>query len=309
MSNDATLGSQADGELEAEGRADADIEAQLELLVEENRRLREQSRRLRQNQYRRTALGLFVLGLFAGAGAALFPPVRDVLIALAGIGLFSAVLIYFLTPERFLAASIGESVYSAHARSVEELIADLGLEDIYVYVPIGGQGTRLFVPQHADYRIPSEDDLDSALVVPDDERTRGVSLHPTGGDLSAEFERTVSGDLAEEPTELGQQLTDGLVEAFELVDSANVSPASAVDEDNESQLPGPEGNGTEGRITIDVTGNVYGDGASVDHPVTSVVACSLARQLATPIIADVIPSSDADIDYHVTCRWPTPIPE
>ena len=282
---------------------DADVEAQLELLAEENRRLREQSRRLRQSQYRRTALGLGALGLLAGAGAALFPPVREALLALSGIGLFSAVLIYFLTPERFVAASIGESVYGAHARSSRELVADLGLEDVQVYVPMGGRRTRLFVPQHVDYRVPDEDDLDGALVVPDDERRRGLSLHPTGADLVAEFERTVSGELAEDPTELARQLADALVEVFELAEGANVSPASTVNEDVGSILPGPDESEAEGRVTIAVTGNVYGDGAVIDHPVTSVVACGLARQLDRPVVADAVASSDPNVDYLVTFQW------
>ena len=282
---------------------DADVEAQLELLAEENRRLREQSRRLRQSRYRRTALGLGALGLLAGVGAALFPPVREVLLALSGIGLFSAVLIYFLTPERFVAASIGESVYGAHARSARELVADLGLEDIQVYVPVGGQRIRLFVPQHVDYRVPDEDDLDGALVVPDDERQRGLSLHPTGVDLVAEFERTVSGELAEDPTELARQLTDALVEVFELAEGASVSPASTDDDDAGSILPGPDENEAEGRVTIAVTGNVYGDGAAIDHPVASVVACGLARQLDRPVVADAVASADPDVDYLVTFQW------
>lgn len=300
MSSDAVLDDAAEGESDDQA---VDVAAQLELLAEENRRLREQSRRLHQSQYRRTALSLGVLGLLAGAGAALFPAVREVLLALSGIGLFSAVLVYFLTPERFVAASIGESVYGAYARSAKELVADLGLEDIQVYVPVGGQGTRLFIPQHVDYRIPHGDDFDGVLVVPDDERRRGISLHPTGGDLFAEFERTVSGDLAEDPTELGRQLTDALVEVFELVEGASVSPASAVDDDAGSILPGPDDSEAEGRVTIGVTGNVYGDGAVIDHPVTSVVACGLARQLDKPVVADAIESSDSDVDYLVTFQW------
>lgn len=305
MSGDVEFGERSGDDQEDREAApvDAEVEAQLEVLAEENRRLREQSRRLHRSEYRRTALSLGALGVLAGVGAALFPPVREVLVALSGIGLFGAVLVYFLTPERFVAASIGESVYGAFARSARELIADLGLEDIQVYVPVGGRGVRLFVPQHVDYRIPREDDFDGVLVVPDDERRRGISLHPTGGDLFAEFERTASGGLAEDPTELARQLTDALVEVFELAESASVSPASAVDDDAGSILPGPDDSEAEGRVTIGVTGNVYGDGAVVDHPVTSVVACGLARQLGKPVVADAIESSNPDIDYLVTFQW------
>lgn len=307
VSSDVTLNDPPEDESEdgqaAEDRSDIDLEAQLELLAEENRRLREQSRRLRQNQYRRTALGLGLLGLLAGVGAALFPPVQEVLLALAGIGLFSAVLVYFVTPERFVAASIGESVYGAHARSVTDLIADLGLKDISVYVPVGAQETRLFVPQHTDYRIPAEDDLEDMFVIPDDERRRGISLHPTGSDLFGELKRTTPGELADDPTELGRQLTDALVEVFELVDSANVTQASRIDDEAGSRLPGPDDAEAEGQVTIGVTGDVYGDGTTIDHPVMSIVACGLARELSKPVVADVITASDLEVDYLVTFQW------
>ncbi|MEF8843571.1 MAG: hypothetical protein V5A62_18420 [Haloarculaceae archaeon] len=303
MSGDATLEDGAEDD-PADGQdADRDVGAQLELLAEENRRLREQSRRLRRSQYRRTALGLGALGLLAGAGAALFPAVREVLLALTGIGLFSAVLIYFLMPERFVAASIGESVYSAHARSTEELVADLGLEDIQVYVPVGDRGSRLFIPQHVDYRVPDEDEFDGAIVVPDDERRRGVSLHPTGDDLVTELERTVSDELADDPAELARQLADGLVEVFELAEGASASPASVADDDPDNILPGPDSSEPEGRLTVGVTGNVYGDGAVIDHPVTSVLACGLARGIDKPVVADTATSSDPDVDYLVTFQW------
>ena len=303
MSSNVSLDSPADDDPEDGSSAAPDLEAQLELFAEENRRLREQSRRLRQSQYRRTALGLGILGLLAGAGAVLFPPVRDVLLALMGIGLFSAVLVYFLTPERFIAASIGESVYGAYARSAEELIADLGLKDSQVYVPVGSHETRLFIPQHVDYRVPDEDDLDGVLVVPDDEQQRGVSLHPTGGDLFVEFERTLSEDLADEPIELGQQLTDALVEVFELVESASVSPTTTAKDNGASRLPGPDDTEADGQFTIAVHGSLYGEGTAIDHPVTSVVACGFARQLDRPVIAEVTRSSDSDVDFYVTIQW------
>lgn len=282
--------------------AGGDTEAQLELLAEENRRLREQSRRLRQSQYRRTAIGLGTLGVIAGAGAAVFPIIREILLALAGIGLFSAVMVYFLTPERFVAASVSESIYGAYARNARELVADLGLEDIQVYIP-GKQGTRLFIPQHVDYRIPDDDDLEGVLLVPQDERQRGISLQPTGGELITEFKRTLSDEPADEPAELGRQLADALVEVFELADSASVSSASAVDNDDGTLLAGPAERRPEHRITIGTTGNIYGDGPVIDHPVTSVVACGIAQQLGQPVVADVTSSPDSDVDYLMTFYW------
>ncbi|MFC7058818.1 hypothetical protein [Halovenus salina] len=53
-----------------------DLAAQLELVEEENRRLRTEYARARQSKYRRTAYGLFVVGLFTVLLGVLFPGVR-----------------------------------------------------------------------------------------------------------------------------------------------------------------------------------------------------------------------------------------
>jgi hypothetical protein len=260
----------------------AERRAQLDLLREENRRLRAERRRLLQTRYRHTALGLAVLGTIALAGAVLFPPARDVLLALAGVGLFGGVLVYYLTPERFIAATVGEATYDALARTGERLVGDLGLTDHRVYVPKGGE-TRLFVPQHEAYDVPDADDLDG-IVVTDDEKRRGLAVHPTGGGLYREFERTVTGEPAEEPPLLAEQLADAVVEGFELADSAT-------------------GDGEAGRLTVAVTDPVYGDVDGFDHPVASLVGVAVAATTDVPVEVDVASSDDDRVDAVVTASW------
>lgn len=266
-----------------ESRDTEELRAQLALLREENRRLREAHRRTLQTHYRRTALGLAALGGVALAGAALFPDAREVLLALAGVGLFSGLLVYYLTPERFVAASVGDRVYEAYARTGSDLVADLGLTADRVYVPTGDE-TRLFVPQHAAYDVPSADDLEGVVVVTDDAQRRGVALHPTGGGLYREFERTVTGEPADEPALLAEQLADAVVEGFELADSASAETDA-------------------GRVTVGVSGPVYGDVGSFDHPVASFVAVGVASALDVPVELDVSSSDDDRVDALVSARW------
>jgi hypothetical protein len=260
----------------------ADLRARLEVLREENRRLRAEHRRTLQARYRRSALGMAALGLVALGGAALFPGPREVLLALAGVGLFAGILVYYLTPERFIAASVGESVYDAYARTGDALAGDLGLTDRRVYVP-AGEGVRLFVPQHESYEPPDEDDLDGAVVVTDEERTRGIAVSPTGGDLFVEFERTLAGEPSTEPSVLADQVADGVVEAFELADSAS-------------------GDGEAGRLNVEVTGSVYSDVGDFDHPVASFVGVATAGTLDVPVELDVT-EGEGQSDAVVTATW------
>lgn len=264
--------------------ADEELRARLDLLREENRRLRRAHRRTRQTRYRRTAVGLAALGALALAGAALFPGPRDVLLALAGVGLFSGVLVYYLTPERFIAAPVGERIYGAYARTGEALVGDLGLRAERVYLPTD-DGARLFVPQHAAYDVPTPADLDGVVVVTDEESRRGVAVHPTGAGLYREFERTVAGEPAADPDVLAEQLADALVEAFELADGA--SPDAG-----------------DGRLTIGVSEPVYGPVDGFDHPVASFVGVGVARVRGEPVVVDVDPAEDGRVDALVTATWP-----
>lgn len=260
----------------------ADLQARLAVLQEENRRLRAEHRRTLQARYRRSALGMVALGLVALGGAALFPGPREVLLALAGVGLFAGILVYYLTPERFIAASVGESVYDAHAATGDALVGDLGLTDHRVYVP-AGERVRLFVPQHEAYEAPDEDDLDGAVVVTEDERTRGIAVHPTGGDLHAEFERTLAGEPSPDPGVLADQVADALVETFELADGAT-------------------GDGEAGRLTVEVAGPVYDDVGDFDHPVASLVGVTAAATLGRPVELEVS-GGDERSDALVTATW------
>lgn len=268
----------------------AELRARIDLLAAENRRLRREYARARRSQYRRSALGLFVVGAVALAGAALFPVTRDVLLVVGSIGVFAAVLTFYLTPERFVPASVGGGVYEARAETGAALVAALGLTATRVYVPTGDgadaeQPAWLFVPQHQEYEIPPVDALERPFVVTDDERRRGVSLAPTGGALFTEFSRALSGPLAETPRPLSDQLADALVEQFELVESIGVE----VD--------------TEGkRITVAVSGSTYGDVDRFDHPVVSFLGVGMAVGLDRPVVTDVAAGDDRS-DHLVTVRW------
>lgn len=332
---DAGEGSVAGDSGDADEPDVAELAAEVDLLAEENRRLRRQYERARHAQYRRTALGLVALGLLAVAGGAAFPGARTVLLVLGATGLFAGLLTFYLTPEQFIPARVGEQVYSALAANEAAMVADLGLADHRVYVPTGDpdEPVWLFVPQHEHYAVPDADALADVFVVTDDERARGVSLAPTGRVLFDEFEGALAGPPGEDPEQIATQLADALVEQFELVDSTRVSTDvdgtdgpgepggdGTGDEGGEREGAGDEGGerddgavgdqvgerGPTGRVTVAVAGSAYGAIDRFDHPVASLLAVGIARAVGTPVTAEVTRGGDRS-DYAVTCRWSGPI--
>ena len=259
----------------------------VDALSAENRRLRREYSRSRRATYRRTALGLAGVGVVAAALSVVFPSVRTVLIALGGTGLFAGVLTYYLTPEQFIPANVGKQAYDSFADNVDRLVDQLELSDARVYVPVEGTTpARLFIPQHAGYELPPREALDAPLVITDDDVQRGLSLTPTGAELFVSFEHATE-SLEREPEPLSRQLSDMVVEQFELAKRMTVD----VDPD-------------DGRAIYAPRTSIWGDLERVDHLIPSLLAVGFAVALDRPIELEVTPGEGGG-DALITLRWDT----
>ena len=276
MSADAEIENEPDaasapGADDADEATETELLARIETLEGEVERLQTELSSARRTSYRRSAIGLAVLGGLALAGAGAFPGVRTVLLALGGTGLFGAVLTYYLTPERFVGASVAGGVYAALASNLEAITTELELSDDAVYVPVDGDpAVRLYVPEQPPgvVGVPDPEPLRNTFVVTPEHR--GLSLRPTGGSLYAEFDEAAAAGEA-------------LVEQFELVDAADHDVDAA------------------GRATLRVTDSAYGPVDRLDHPVVSFVATTFAAVLEEPVALEV--TDDDTTAYLVTCRW------
>ena len=261
-----------------------ELTVQLELLRERNRQLREEYLRSQQQTYRRSAIGLVVVGLLGIAAGVAFPDARTVLLALGGTGVFGGILTYALTPERFIAATVSGSVFDALAADRDAMLDELGLAGTPVYIPT--DPPRLYIPattlsDPTDQPLPPTDEL-THLFVTDPDDNLGVALTPTGGPLLEEFKQSLTTPLATAPPSLVNQLTEGLVENFELADGIDTSVDAA-----------------GGRVTVEFTGVAYGRIDRLDHPVSSLLATGLAVGLDTPVRVTV----DDTTPPVVTYRW------
>jgi hypothetical protein len=259
----------------------SELVARIETLEAENERLRTAVEAAQRRQYRRTAVGLLVVGLLALGGAYLLPTLRTVLIALGGTGVFGAVLTYFLTPERFVAASVGEQIYGTLADNEAAIVDDLDLRGDPVVVPTEGDAapTRLYVSVTDSDGLPESGALSEPFVAGDQP---GISLAPTGVPLYESI-GDAAGTLPESPGDIAATVGDALVEQFELVD-------------------GVQTDAEPGRATLTVSGSAYGPVDRFDHPVASVFATTLAVELDEPVTIEVDDGGERG-DWLVTCRW------
>jgi hypothetical protein len=260
-----------------------ELAARVETLEAENERLRNAVAAAQRRRYRYTAVGLGALGTLAVLGAALFPTIQTVLIALGGTGIFGGLLTYFLTPERFVAASVGERIYGTLADNEAAIVADLDLQGDPVVVPASGSAApaRLFVPEVTETDVPDAAELRAPFVTGE---TNGLAVEPTGTALYESL-ADAAGTLPDNAASIAATVGDALVEQFELVDGVDID----TDE--------------EGRVTMAIDGSAYGAVDRFDHPVASLLATTLAVELETAVSVDV--ESADRVDWLVICRLDT----
>lgn len=267
----------------------ADLQGQLELVQAENKRLRQEYVRTQQTKYRRTAIGLVVVGVLAITGAVLFPSVREILIALGGAATIAGVLTYYLTPEKFVVATVGETLTETLQSTYEAIRTELDLQGEPVYVPAvsaGDVSVRLFFPQQHEYTLPDEDSLTDMFVLPENQRQWGIAVRPSSAGLFEEF-RAAAVDFdtqaTNEPMQIFEQLADGLVEQFELADQVTASIED------------------EKRCVLAVTGSTYSHHEKIDHPIPSFIAVGAATAFNEPTRINV--RNTEDRDFIIECQW------
>jgi hypothetical protein len=271
----------------------ADLEVmreRIEYLEVQNQRLRKQNERQQRKPYQGTALALAGVGVLALVGALVLPTVRDLLVALAAVGLFAGALTYFVTPEQFVVAGTVERIYDSLATNVAALADQLGLGGDRIYVPTDGHHrARLFIPQHDTYVVPPPAALEAPLVVTDDERERGISIVPTGGPLFEEFERSLVDPLGSSPERVASQLCDGVTNTLELAATVEVSTDVAA-----------------GQASFGVVDPLWGALNRVDHPIPSFLGTGFAVATDSAVEVTVVTDHSDQYDALVRVDWDQP---
>lgn len=237
----------------------------------------------RHRSHRRFGLALGVLGLLILAGGFVFPVERTVFVALGAIGLYGAILTYYLAPGQFIAAAVGEQIYGTSADNWAALTSALNLHSARIYMPgAEDRSARLFVPRYTNDKLPTSDG--TKLVLDREDEPDGLVLEPVGARLVQNIESTLTEEFAQEPASLATQLCDGIVEQLELASRA-------------TPKFDPDGN----QVTVAVSGSTFGNLDQFDHPIPSVLATGLATGLEQSVQVDVT-SDDSRAEWLVTCQ-------
>ena len=247
----------------------------------------------RQFRRRRVAVSLGLIGMVFYASTWYFPELEELLLILSGTGLFASILMYYLTPGRLIPAAYSERIFDPLLSNQADVLDELGLQDIHIYVPIPPDeddrpNVMVFTPQFEDYELPPASSLQYRFVGSDGDSYQGVSFRPSAIQLIEDFKSALSTDLSSNPTQLAAQLLDGLENDFEIIDSAQ-----------EDVYP------NEGRAVFRLSKPYYNAIETFDNPIVSFLGTGLAQGLDKGIRVDANKASQDEFgNYTISCEWP-----
>lgn len=215
------------------------------------------------------AVGFLIVAAGAIAGAVVAPEFGDVLVALAGTGVYGAILFIALTGRRYVPASVSRSIYEALSENEATMASESGFDGGFRYVPGDSPADEVRLAA-----LRTEEHQTSSTLTSDDtpaDAPSALFLKPTGSELFAEFEASY-GDLPENPEEVIETLVEVARDEFELADSLTIKRESR-----------------DSLATLRVTGSVVGDTTHIDHPLQSFVSVGLVKTIGKPISAESRP--------------------
>ncbi len=196
---------------------------------------------------------------------------RGVLIALGATGLFSGFLMYLVTPQRVIHASILERMHDAAVANVSLYVPHAKEQSEYTYVPHDGN-------EPGDGAV--------LLYVPDEkpQHSAGSFVYPIGDSLLAEVDDRAMNDWSGSDVELGRQIVDSLQNGLEMVGTATCTVESS-----------------EQRATVEIKRSTIDSIGQFDDPVTSFVGTAFAFGLGHPVRVKTDTGSKNEIS--ISCLW------
>jgi len=245
----------------------AELEALVDVLQTENRRLRSDRGHTQKTSYQKTALSLAAVGLVAVIGGIVFPDVRSVLFATGTIGVIGSVMTWHLRPAKTVPIELCEGIYQSASMTLTDIRTDLGLEAVAMYVSFGNR-VRGVIPPNRDSTVP--DDLAHAFPT-DHKGSKYLTFTPSGLSLVHEIEKIRITDKPQDFVTTVEAVAEGIVEHLEVADKVAISQES-----ENSDL----------RISVDDP--AFGPLTDIDHPVVSTLACAAVQSCDEPIIIETI---------------------
>jgi hypothetical protein len=218
---------------------------------------------------------MLALGLISLFGSALY---AQYVLAFIGLGLaFWGALLLYLRPSRYVRLDLLTASAASSMSDIERILVNMKLKENGIYLPPKNlkvyQSSLVFVPSEADSPLPqAQDTADERL---HSGNLDGALLTPPGLALSMLFQRRLHKSFME------MNLNDVERELPKLFDELEITKTLSIHSENDT-------------VTVEASNHIFRDlceetrkltrtHAAVGCPLTSAIACALAKAAGKPV--------------------------
>jgi len=225
--------------------------------------------------------GWSILGLGATALAASILYDSQIL-AFIGLGLvFWGIIIKYITPEEYIKKTLLDTATLSSLRTLNEILQELNYSSKAVYLPPKYlreiESNKIYIPRHENTKLPTPEQIlqeEHGIFMRNPE---AIVMTPPSNELTKLFEKTLNTSFAKvDLAYLEQKIPKLLVEDLEIAEDTKIEIESNI-------------------IRVRIENSVYKDICkeieklssvfrSLGCPISSAIACSLAKAAGKPVI-------------------------
>jgi len=269
----------------------AHMSRELRRLAARNNELRADSLRARFARYRALSaalmgagLGVLLIGLIFGMENIVGATIASTLVILGGIGLFTGIFTYYLTPERFVTATVVTAVCRS-LDSVSQSMQGEWTKPVYTYDPESGSANEVRLELVSNLESTDRGPITEELGRPRPDEIPGITaakVAPTGMFLYREARLSLTQEVG--------STNERILSLAETLDS----PLGLVDN--------LEATWDSSRLSVRIADSACGPIDRFDHPVVSLLACGLAIETESSVVCETERVEATDFDWEIVCR-------
>jgi len=264
------------------------------------------------------AAGIIVLAL-GSIGLAVSILYVSTILALIGLGLvFWGVTLTYIQTEEYVRESVLDATETSLLKTLSQTLQELDYRGRAVYLPPkylnDPETTKAYVPKYDGGRLPSPDQVQKLEAQASARTSQGILITPPGAELTALFESKLETSFTRiDLDHLEQNLLKVLTEDLEIASNLEIQTGP-------TQGSNPEGNPMtqtaveNNRIHMKITSSVYKNSrreiggimktsSTLGSPLTSAIACALAKATGRPIVIENEETSEdgktIDLEYRI----------
>ena len=222
------------------------------------------------------------------------------ILAFIGLGLvFWGIIIKYITTEQYVKKTLLDTTTLSSLKIIDEMLKELNYNSKAVYLPPKYlreiESNKVYIPKHKDTKLPTPEQIlqEDKIFIRNPE---AIVLTPPGNELTKLFEKTLNTSFAKvDLTYLEQNIPKLLIEDLEIAENVKIEIRNSI-------------------IRVRIENSVYRDicketeklseiSRSLGCPISSAIACTLAKATGKPVIVSKHQTSEdgkiIDVEYEL----------